>query len=187
MTSKPAKVYNVSAAASLIGASPSTVRNWVKQFGAHLSPSANAPTGIERVLTARDVRLLQFVKEQRDLLRDYGSIAADLASVPQDELEPYVDVTVATTEPPDAPPAIQPAQSAYVNTEALATIVQAALQASETRYSDLQHQYDALQGRVDAVEAKQSSTLAWFVMGIVCGVLIVAATVAIVLLGGSLR
>ena len=63
-----AVVYNVSQAAAIVGVSPSSLRNWCKQYAAHLSPSASPPAGSERVLTPADVATLQHIKAQRDQL-----------------------------------------------------------------------------------------------------------------------
>lgn len=95
--------YNVSQAAAVIGASPSTVRNWCKQYAAHLSPGASPQAGAERILTPADVATLQHIKTQRDALKDYDMIVAELATMPPGAaIEPYIDVQ-ATPTPPEAP------------------------------------------------------------------------------------
>ena len=94
-------VYNVSQAAAIVGVSPSSLRNWCKQYAAHLSASASPPAGSERVLSPADVATLQHIKAQRDLLKDYDQIVAELAAMPIDvAIAPYIDVQ-ATPQPQD--------------------------------------------------------------------------------------
>ena len=95
-------VYNVSQAAAIVGVSPSSLRNWCKQYAAHLSASASPPAGSERVLSPADVATLQHIKAQRDLLKDYDQIVAELAAMPIDvAIAPYIDVQ-ATPQPQDS-------------------------------------------------------------------------------------
>ena len=166
-------VYNVSSAAAVVGVSPSTLRNWIRQYAAHLSPGATPAPGSERILNDSDVAKLQFVKTQHDQLRDYDTINAELAQAPTDlATTPYIDVQ-ATAKPTEA---LQPAPVATVG----ADVLQALQLIADERYDDLVR-------RVADMETKQKDRFTWFVFGLLCGVVIVAVVAAIVLAGASLR
>lgn len=163
-------VYNVSSAAAVVGVSPSTLRNWIRQYAAHLSPGATPAPGSERILNDSDVAKLQFVKAQRDQLRDYDTINTELAQAPTDlATTPYIDIQAAT-EPP------QPAPVATVG----ADVLQALQKLADERYTDLAR-------RVSEAEAKQWSLITMFVFGVIVGVLIVGVVWAIVMAGANLR
>ena len=168
-----AVVYNVSQAAAIVGVSPSSLRNWCKQYAAHLSPGASPPAGSERILTPADVATLQHIKAQRDLLKDYDQIVAELATMPiEATIAPYIDAT-ATPQPQDS--AQQP-QAALQPTDIL--------QALQTLTDD---RYSLLQQRMEAMERRQGDSLQWFMFGIVAGVLLVGVVAAIVLVGAWWR
>lgn len=162
--------YNVSQAAAIVGVSPSSLRNWCRQYAAHLSPGASPPAGTERVLTPADVATLQYIKAQRDALKDYDAIIAELSTMPLDvAATPYIDVeaTLQPTAPPQQPQA--PLQ---------AVDVLAALQSiADDRYSQLQR-------RLDDMERRQGDKVLWFAFGVVVGVLLVGV-VAITVLAGA--
>ena len=165
--------YNVSQAAAVIGASPSTVRNWCKQYGAHLSPGASPRAGAERILTPGDVATLQHIKTQRDALKDYDMIVAELAAMPPGAaLQPYIDVT-ATPTPQEAP---QSPAGATMPGE----LVQALQVVADVRYNDLQRQIDAANGAM-------ADRLQWLVLGIGIGVLLTLASAGLVWLGWAAR
>ena len=164
--------YNVSQAAAVIGASPSTVRNWCKQYAAHLSPGASPQAGAERILTPVDVATLQYIKAQRDAMKDYDTIIAELAVMPVDDaIEPYIDIQATATPPePLQPPTVATMPSDVL--QALQIVV------------DSRH--DALIARIEAMEAKRGDNLQWFVFGIVTGVILIGVVAAIVLAGAWL-
>lgn len=165
--------YNVSQAAAVIGASPSTVRNWCKQYGAHLSPGASPQAGAERILTPGDVATLQHIKTQRDALKDYDMIVAELATMPPGAaLQPYVDATATPT--PQEAPQLPTAPTMPIE------LVQALQRLADGRH-------DALVARIESMEKQQGDRLQWFMFGIVAGVLLVGVVAAIVLAGGMLR
>lgn len=163
-------VYNVSQAAAVVGVSPSSLRNWCKQYAAYLSPGASPQPGAERVLSPADVATLQHIKAQRDQLKDYDTIIAELATMPVEALAaPYIDAT-ATVE---APQAITAALQATDVLQALQTL-------ADDRYS-------ALQRRVEAVETRQGDNMAWFMFGVVAGVLLAAVAIGVVMAGAWWR
>lgn len=165
--------YNVSAAAAVVGVSPSTLRNWLRQYAKHLSDGATPPPGQDRILTDADVAKLQFVKAQRDALKDYPDIAAELAAMPADTaLQPYIDVTPSTPVATPTPALQQPAISA--------DLVQALQMIVARQDSDLQRQIDEI--RETSIQRYQG-----FVLGILVGVIITAIVLALVWAGMSLR
>lgn len=163
-------VYNVSQAAAIVGTSPSTLRNWCKLYAAVLSASASPPAGSERILTSADVATLQHIKAQRDQLKDYDTIIAELATMPiEATATPYIDATTTVEAPQQPPIAPQPTD-----------ILQALQIVVDSRYN-------ALQQRIEAMEARQGDNLQWFMLGIIAGVILVGVVAAIVLAGAMLR
>lgn len=170
-------VYNVSQAAAVVGVSPSSLRNWCKQYAAFLSASASPAPGNERILTQLDVATLQHIKAQRDALKDYETIIAELAAMPiEATATPYIDAT--TTLQPPATPTDAP-QGATVALQP--TDILQALQ------STVEGRYNQLQGQIDALERRQGDNLQWFMFGIVAGVLLVGVVASIVLVGAWWR
>lgn len=164
--------YNVSSAAAVVGVSPSTLRNWLRQYAKHLSDGATPPPGQDRVLNDSDVAKLQYVKAQRDLLRDYPDIAKDLEAMPADEaIMPYIDVTP-TTPVAAPPPALQ---QPAISTE----LVQALRMIVERQDGDLQRQIDEL--RQTQIERYQN-----FVLGILVGIVLTAVVLGLLWAGLSL-
>ena len=161
--------YNVSQAAAVIGASPSTVRNWCKQYAAHLSPGASPQAGAERILTPVDVATLQYIKAQRDAMKDYDTIIAELAVMPVDDaIEPYIDIQ-ATATPPEP---LQPPTVATMPSD----VLQALQSLADDRYSQLQQ-------RIEQMEAKQSDRMMVFAFGVLAGLLLAIVGIVVVWLG----
>jgi len=154
---------------AVVGCSPSTLRNWIKTFAPYLSPGASPQAGAERILTPADVATLQHIKTQRDALKDYDMIAAELATMPPGSaIEPYIDVQ-ATTTPQEAP---QTPIVATVPTELLAAL---------QRLADDRH--GALVARIESMESRQAISVQAFAMGIVVGIILVLAAAGLIWLG----
>lgn len=161
--------YNVSQAAAVVGVSPSSLRNWCKQYAAYLSPGATPTAGTERILTPADVATLQHIKAQRDALKDYDTIIAELATMPIDAaVTPYIDVqaTAAPPEAPQAPTVATPPADVLAAIQALA----------DERYS-------LLQQRIEQMETKQGDRMTVLVLGIGIGILLTLAAAGLVWLG----
>jgi DNA-binding transcriptional MerR regulator len=79
----PANRYTPDQAAQLIGASPSTVRNWCKQHADALSHGCNPPAGSQRRLTEQDVAILQQIAAMRAAGQSVEDIRIALASAKQ--------------------------------------------------------------------------------------------------------
>jgi len=170
---KHPKRYTPTEAASVIGISPNSLRNWCATFKEHLSEGATPAPGIDRILTDKDVGILQRVKELRAEHRTYDYIKNELATMPvETELAPYIDVQPATTapaKPPEAPPA------PTVDTVPL-ELVQALQSLADDRYN-------ALQQRLEGLEAKQGNRLQWFMFGLLAGLLLAIVGIGVVWLG----
>lgn len=165
--------YNVSAAAAIVGASPSTIRNWIKTFAPYLSPGASPQAGAERILTPADVATLQYIKTQRDALKDYDMIVAELTAMPPGAaLQPYIDVQATATQP-EAP------QSPAVGIGS-ADVLLALQSLADERYSLLQKQ-------IDATNAVQGDRLTWFAYGLLAGLLLALVGIGVVWLGWAAR
>lgn len=172
MDAKPPKRYTPTEAASIIGISPNSLRNWCATFKEHLSEGATPAPGTDRILTDKDIGILQRVKEMRAEHRTYDYIKNELATLPAEtELAPYIDVQATATLPePLQPPTV-------------ATMPSDVLQALQS-LADGRH--DALVARIEAMEAQRRDNLQWFVFGIVTGVILVGVVVMIVLAGAWL-
>lgn len=167
----PTKAYTPSEAAALIAVSPSTLRNWCGQFRQFLSAGATPEPGAERILTDRDVVILQRVKELRDHHVSYDQIAKELDTAPPTDDTIYIDSAV--SEPLQEPVnALQP-----VTTPDIALQVLAAITANR----------DDLQRQIDNLGSTQADRLRWFVYGVAVGVLLVVAAVFVVWLGWAAR
>ena len=133
---KHPKRYTPTEAASVIGISPNSLRNWCASFKDHLSEGATPAPGNDRILTDRDVSLLQRVKELRAEHRSYDYIKTELATMPvETELAPYIDLQPVPT-PQDS---VQQSQTALQPTD----ILQALQIVVDSRYNQLQGQIDA--------------------------------------------
>lgn len=173
MDTKPATRYTPTEAASIIGISPNSLRNWCATFKDFLSPGATPSPGDERILNDKDVAVLQKVKEMRADHRSYDHIKNELSALPVDtELAPYIDLQPAP-EPPEAATAIQPASS--VNDALLGV-----LQAGEAKY-------EALQRQIDAMQAQQNGRMVTFIAGIIVGMLLVIGAAVLLWVGSAMR
>lgn len=95
---KHPKRYTPTEAASVIGISPNSLRNWCASFKDHLSEGATPAPGNDRILTDRDIGILQRVKELRAEHRSYDYIKTELATMPvETEMVPYIDLQPAPT------------------------------------------------------------------------------------------
>lgn len=170
---KHPKRYTPTEAASVIGISPNSLRNWCASFKDHLSEGATPAPGNDRILTDRDIGILQRVKELRAEHRGYDYIKTELATMPvETELAPYIDLQPVPT-PQDS---VQQSPTALQPTD----ILQALQIVVDSRYNQLQ-------GQIDAMGSVQADRLRWFVFGIAVGVLLVVAAVFVVWLGMAAR
>jgi DNA-binding transcriptional MerR regulator len=166
----PTDAYTPTAAAAIIGVSPSTLRNWAAQFSRFLSPGATPSAGADRVLTGADVAILQRVKELRERRLSYDDIAAELETMPA-EIAPYIDVQP-SAEPLQQPTApLQPVTGTDTALQVLALV--------DNRYNEIQRQMEALR-------SAQVDRLTWFVWGFLCGLITVLIVLAILWASASL-
>lgn len=173
MDTKHPKRYTPTEAATVIGISPNSLRNWCASFKDHLSEGATPAPGTDRILTDRDIGILQRVKELRAEHRTYDYIKTELATMPPGEaIEPYIDVQ-ATVKPVEAPQ-LPTAPTLH------ADVLMALQSLADERFSQLQQ-------RVTDMETGQSDRLQWFMFGIVAGILLVGVVAAIVLVGAMMR
>lgn len=171
---KHPKRYTPTEAAGVIGISPNSLRNWCATFKEHLSEGATPAPGIDRILTDKDVGILQRVKEMRAEHRTYEFIKNELATMPvETDLAPYIDATI---EPATSP---EPLQAPTVATLPL-ELVQALQSLADDRYS-------ALQQQIDAIGAAQSNRMVWFMFGLLAGLLLAIVGIVVVWLGLMVR
>lgn len=96
----PTNSYNPDTAASMIGASPSTIRNWCKTYADQLSAAANPPLGQERRLLQSDVATLQQIKAMRDAGQRADDIRSLLQSAKVSGSDSQLTIDVAPTPAP---------------------------------------------------------------------------------------
>lgn len=82
------RLYRPTEAAAIVQISPSSLRMWCSTFSQFLTPAANPGTGAERVLTGKDIAVLQRVKELRDANTAYAVISEILQSEDASALQP---------------------------------------------------------------------------------------------------
>ena len=86
--------YSTGTIAKLLGVSRETVRQWVLEFGDHMSDGANPPPGQYRKFSEDDVRICAYIAKARDIGQDTEQIHADLRS--GSRAEPSADVKTIT-------------------------------------------------------------------------------------------
>lgn len=170
----PTKAYTPSEAAALIKISPSSLRNWCGQFRKFLSAGATPEPGGERILTGRDVAVLQFVKERRDQHRGYDQIIAELEASPPTEDTIYIDTTATpVTESPQQPAsALRPVTGTDIALQVVAAMTA---------------QRDDLQRQIDALGSVQADRLTWFAYGLLAGLMLAMVGIGVVWLGWAAR
>lgn len=162
--------YTVAQAAALAGVSPSSVRNWCGQFAGHLSSGASPAPGQERLLSPADVAILQQIAQWRSQRQGYDLIAQQLAALPTNDLQPYVDVEP-VEEPIEEPAPLQPAPLQPTNEAITALALVAAI---DSRYS-------RLETRIEELEHKQVSRVTSLGWGVIIGLSLALVVFALVL------
>ena len=84
--------YSTGTVAKLLNVSRETVRQWVLEFGDHMSEDANPPAGQYRKFSEDDVRICAYIAKARDIGTDTEQIHADLRA--GSRAEPNTDVIV---------------------------------------------------------------------------------------------
>ena len=78
--------YSTSQAAMLCDVTDMTIRNWAREYAAHLSPTATPPQGQHRLFIEDDLRVFLQVKQMRDERKPAEAIQAALAAGQRGEL-----------------------------------------------------------------------------------------------------
>lgn len=168
------RLYRPTEAAAVVQISPSSLRVWCSTFSEFLSPSANPGAGAERVLSPRDIAILQRVKELRDTGATYAAISEMLRNEDTGALQPHIDLqpTVTVLDAPEthlqAPTAPQPAPQAI-------ELYTAVLQANAA----IQSRLDSLQQQVDSQRQQGASRVTLFFVGLLIGLLIAVLIVGV--------
>ena len=162
------RYHTPKAAAALLDISVSSLRNYCATYKAFLSADASPAPGTERKLSDHDIAVLQRIRELRATGLDTAAIVEALQTEDTTTLQPYIDA--ATQPEPLQPPTV-------------ATMPSDVLQAIQTIADD---RYDALQRRIETMEAQRGDNLQWFALGLVAGVILLGVVAAIVLAGAWL-
>lgn len=161
------RFYRPTEAAAIVQISPSSLRVWCGTFSQFLSPSANPGAGSERLLTSKDIAILQRVKELRDTGATYAAISETLRNEDTGALQPHIDLqpTVTVIEAPEAhleaPTAPQPAPQAI-------ELYTAMLQTNAA----IQTRLDNLQQQIDNQQRAGAGRVTLFLIGLLIGLLI---------------
>lgn len=170
----PTGRYNVSEAAALVGISPSSMRNWCTQFGAHLSAGASPGPGVERVLNDNDIAILQQIQQWRREHRPYEQIAGLLADLDTEALQPYIELPATEEAPQEDQAPTEPPQSPTEALTLAATFVHA-----------LDNHTAPLQARIEKLETAHESATMIFLFGFACGILTAAIAVLAFFIGAG--
>jgi len=127
--------YTVAEVARLLGKSPSTIRNWSREFETFLSTSAAPPAGDDRIYQDDDVAVLATVAVMRAERRPFETIRAALHA--GERVRPAMDQP--DEEPDEEPP------------RALVSRLTATVAAMSGQVDELRRQLEAERaGRIDA-------------------------------------
>lgn len=168
------RLYRPTEAAALVQISPSSLRVWCSTFSEFLSTSANPGAGSERVLSPRDIAILQRVKELRDNNTAYAAISETLRNEDIGELQPHIDLqpTITVLEAPEAhleaPTAPQqPTQAIELYTAMLQTT------------ASIQARLDNMQQQIDNQQRAGAGRVTLFVVGVLIGLLVAVLIVGV--------
>lgn len=163
------RFYRPTEAAAIVQISPSTLHMWCATFSQFLSPSANPGAGAERLLSPRDIAILQRVKKLRDANTAYAAISEMLRSGDIGDLQPYIDAQPlqpeAITEAPIAPQFSPQAIELYT------TMLQT--------NASIQARLDNLQQQIDSQQSASAGRVTLFVVGVLIGLLIAVLIVGV--------
>jgi DNA-binding transcriptional MerR regulator len=142
----PTDSYTPDQAAAMVGTSPTSIRNWCKDFAGHLSTEANPQPGQKRRLTQQDVAKLQQVKLWRNNGRSTDEIATllHLAATANGPARLTIDVV------PTPPTTAQEARSDDLLLPVALSNMQSQINATGDAVAAMQRQIDALARRADA-------------------------------------
>lgn len=103
--------YNPAEAATKVGVSVGTIRNWCEVYAADLSPGANPPKGTARKLSESDIAVFQAIQDWKSQGVESEELLVRLATLEREDLQPYIEGTTTALQAPieDAPTAILPA------------------------------------------------------------------------------
>lgn len=148
-------MYTVSQLAKRAQTTPSTVRNWARDYSDYLSDLANPPAGVERTFTEEDAAVILTIATLRAQRRERATIIEALGR--GDRIEPMDPPPPASSKPGDKSSELQVMQSAFTQT----------LQAYQGQVDTLQKKIDDLNtqlreseiGRIEA-ETKLAAAIA---------------------------
>lgn len=126
------------------GVTANTIRNWVREFAPHLSPSAN-PTGKrQRRFTARDAEVLRQVAALRS-----GAKPATQAEIQDALADLHFGEVDAESEPS---PEVEPNEPTLLVTQAHVEALTMLLQRETQRADDAQRRVEELQREIGRLE-----------------------------------
>lgn len=162
--------YTPAGAAAVLDVHPNTVRAWTREYAAVLSPSAN---GRPRLLTQRDVAVLQLVSQLRTQGLTTPDVLARLRDVPDEDVQlPYIDADTNATLP--AVPASNVPTAPAVAVADMASVLRELASIVDTRTATVTQDVRQLDERLRRLESRRTL---WFgvAVGLILGVLLAAA------------
>lgn len=176
----PTETYTPATAAVVLGVHANTVRAWTREYADVLSDSAQ---GRPRILTPRDVALLQHVAQLRADGLTQDAIIARLRDVPDADIQqPYIEATASSATPTETPtvPASPTADVTLVLREFSSLL--------DTRTADVTsdvRQLDARLRRLETRNTAQRGVLLGVLLGVAVGIVfgVLLAVLALQLFG----
>lgn len=160
-TSTPAQ------AAAILNVHSNTVRAWTREYADVLSDSA---CGRPRLLTPRDVALLQVVAQLRADGLTADTILQRLREVPDTDIQqPYIDVTAPTVEDVTTEPTVSSALDVSIVLRDIAGLM-------DTRTSKITQDVRQLDERVRQLESRRTLWVG-IAIGLVLGLMLTSAFV----------
>lgn len=163
-------------AAKACNVSVNTIRNWCKEYAAHLSAGAQPGGSGARLLTDRDLEVLRYVAQLRTENMTHEQVNQRLAETKIGETETLVQPTSDLQEPLQAPP--MPVQSPSDALQAYQAAL-AVMARMEARHAELQSQ-------IDTLDKRQAARINYIVMGVILGLLIAVVAVLAIYAGAWL-
>lgn len=161
--------YTPAGAAAVLDVHPNTVRAWTREYAAMLSPSAN---GRPRLLTQRDVAVLQLVSQLRTQGLTTPDVLTRLRDVPDEDIQqPYIDATDATM--PAVPASSVPTAPAVAVAD-MASVLRELASVVDTRTATVTQDVRLLDERLRRLESRRTLWLG-VAVGLILGVLVAAA------------
>lgn len=163
-------------AAKACNVSVNTIRNWCKDYAAHLSAGAQPGGSGARLLTDRDLEVLRYIAQLRAENMTHEQVNQRLAETKIGETETLIQLPPTPEETLQAPP---------ISVQSPSDAIQA-YQAALTVMARMEERYTSLQNQIDTLDKRQAARINSIVMGVILGLLIAVVAILAIYAGAWL-